>query len=205
MADPKLIPKRTREQIVELIEFVETLPQEYRMATFEAIVGQVPMVSQPSGERQELTVPARSNERSEEAAVPRAADSPINPALKGFLARYGLDYNIVEAIAMQDGDNLVFYRNPEIKPKARATIEWSLLLALKRGITLGDFSVSKNEIREVCKENHCYDDGNFSKILREAKGLFSGPFSDSDTRRRLTPDGERELIITLKKLAGVAS
>jgi len=102
---------------------------------------------------------------------------------------------------MFDGADFVYFRPPEIRPKARATAEWALLLALKRAVTDGEFSVSKSEIRDVCKEHQCYDDGNFAKTLREAKNYFSNPFSDNETRRRITPDGERELVSVLKKLA----
>ncbi|HEV2738803.1 MAG TPA: hypothetical protein VGU66_09510 [Candidatus Elarobacter sp.] len=199
------LSQELKSYVGEAIEFAETLPDRYRIATYEALVRDL-MTNGPQANV--VGAPAQAS-GSIPVATQRAvvhtehsAEKSRNPALKGFFMRYGLDDGIVEELAMVDAGELTFFRHPPIKPKARATTDWALLLAFRHGIIDGEFSVSKAEIRDTCKAEQCYDDGNFATTLREMKGLFSNSFTDNETRRRLTPDGERELVQVLKKLAG---
>jgi hypothetical protein len=191
LASEDFIASSDRELIRAIIEYTETLPEPYRERVFGFLIGRHPSRSATIGD------PGIASSKTQELSEFRW---PVTPALRGFFARTGLSQQAIGQIAMDDNGNLEYFRFPSIKPKSRATIDWALLLSLQRGIMEGDFSVTKAELREKCKEQHCYDQANFSAILRDAARYFSGPFIDDATRRRITPDGERELVSLIERL-----
>lgn len=180
--------------IVQLIELVEDLPADYRSSTYSALLSQL------------IAAPSDSEGRARDvvlASAPEAERSDgfvVNGAVRGFFARTGLNEDQLRAFVIMSGDEIHFAKEPTIVPKSRATVDWAILLALANGLTKGEFSVTRREIRRKADEVGCYDVKNFATTLRESERFFNGAFNDEATKRFLSPAGETRLVNLMRRL-----
>lgn len=191
-----------RAEVIEVINFVNELPEEFRLITYESLLKEIISRNSLSADVTiAKSIAANNQDLGEQGAG--AVDFPVKltPTLRGFLGRTKFNLAKLQKIAMIEDGQMVYFRTPAIKPKSRATLEWALLIAFKNGVSGGEFAVSKQLIRETCKLYNCYDDSNFSAIVRDVSSVFSGSLDDTNAKRVLTPDGERSLVDLVDRLA----
>jgi hypothetical protein len=174
----------------EIVALSESVPDKYREATYVTLL-QHALESHNESTGRTAAAVAESGQQ----------DFVANGAVRSFFSRTGLTEEELRGFVIQSDGAIHFVKEPTIVPKARATVEWAILLALANGLTRGEFSVTRREIRRKADEVGCYDSKNFTSTLRESEKYFNGAFVDEDAKRFLAPAGEAQLAQIVRRLS----
>ncbi len=140
----------------------------------------------------------------EEAAKTQADVSLADLHVKArkFLEKY--------TVTIAEINNLFFKEGAEIKPlyedlkttrMSEAQIRITLLHALHRALSDGEFTAEVESVRGECRDRKALDAPNFAAIYKNNRSLFDFEKYDKDTKvLRLSEDGRKELAQLIKEL-----
>jgi len=168
---------RLKSQIESLIHFVQNLPEEFRVPTYETLLKML----------LERTIVTTSVGREE---VKEAFKIPID--VKAFFEQYDISENVLNELFLIEGKEIrPIYQLKTIK-KAEAQIQIALLTALENALksTPSKFHFNKEDVRERCKEMGCYDPANFMRNFKNNAKLFKDLDEESV---ELSPKGKERL------------
>ena len=126
---------------------------------------------------------------------------PIPAVLRAFMQRTGVTEDELNSIMLHDNGDIHFIHEPITANASQGQIDWSLLLALKKAVLSGEFSVDPEDVRSICKEKGYYKQDHFIGYFKKNSGLFKGPMVPQGDPQSLTPDGQNTLAKLIKTLA----
>jgi hypothetical protein len=181
-----------KEKIKAIVDFVETLPEPYRLKSFDALLA----AAQPAA------TAARPPPEPATPAADERGEFVIPAKVRAFLARNKLSDKDLHNMAIHDGAEIHFIHEPRGVPNATAQIQWSLLLALKAALQGGDFAVDPEAVRSICVAKGVYDAGNFVSTFKKPGNAryFQQPPKPQGEAVKLSQAGEEKLAELLRRL-----
>lgn len=174
--------------IEEILAFVNTLPEEYRTATYEVLLTQRLLGSQ--------AIPAGVSEEEKKAEESWNIIIPIQ--VKAFLKRHELSEDVLKRLFLANESEIA--RTYEITTTRRATaqVQIACLTALEHALRDGVYWFSVEEIRRRVQDQKCYDKINFSTIFKTNEKLWKS--LDDLERVELSSDGLAQLAKIIKEI-----
>jgi hypothetical protein len=186
----------TPEELKKIVEFANSVPEEYRQKCFELLLSDALNSKQPSP-----TVSATINPNAAVSASQKALKPFILPIdVKAFLSQYGLDESILWNFFIIENDDIRPIYTLQATKKATVEIQHALMLTLENALMKGQFQTDYEVLRNRCIENKCYDASNFTKNIQNNSKLFKSILNDQPLL--LSPDGKSELAELLEQLKG---
>ena len=168
---------RLKSQIESLIHFVQNLPEEFRVPTYETLLKML----------LERTIVTTSLGKEK---VKEAFKIPID--VKAFFEQYDVPENVLNELFLIEGKEIRPIYKLKTAKKAEAQIQIALLTALENALksTPSKFHFNKEDVRKRCKEMGYYDSANFMKNFKNNAKLFK----DLDEENvELSPEGKERL------------
>lgn len=204
-----------RNKVKELAEIAALVPENLQATCFEVLLKDYLASasggpSPPAGEKALTAVAAASAEievpeKTLEEAAKTQADvtlADLHVKARKFLEKYG--------VAIAEINNLFFKEGAEIKPlyedlkttrMSEAQIRVTLLQALHRALSDGEFTAQVDNVRGECRDRKALDGANFAANYKNNSSLFDFQKYDKDTKvLRLSEDGRKELAQLIKEL-----
>jgi len=149
-----------KSQIDSLIHFVENLPEEFRIPTYEILLKML----------LEKTMAITSPSKEEE--VKEILKIPID--VKAFFEQYDIPESVLSKLFLIEGEEIRPIYKLETTKKAEAQIQLALLMALENALksTPSKFQFNIEDVRERCKEMGYYDPANFMRNFKNNAKLF---------------------------------
>ncbi|MCW3983800.1 MAG: hypothetical protein NWE96_07370 [Candidatus Bathyarchaeota archaeon] len=182
--------EKFRKPIEEIINFTNTLDEEYREKCFEILF------TRYLSNHHEIESPPAVLENK---CIPQLREYP--PELKAFIKQHGITEEIINKLFLREsGEIHPIYKITE-KKRATAQIQVALLTAFENALVTpnGAFEFSMKNARERCVDYNVYDGNDFIFNFKKCAGLFSNV--DAEVVK-LTPIGKDELanlIATISK------
>jgi len=199
-----------KSEIKEIADIAASVPEQFRDKCFELLLQQLLKSNPTPG----LHPQSRSETATKESSPPGADvgprkdagasnSIPVKAQLRVFMQRTGVTMEELQAIALVDGDDVHFIREPAHGTVAKGQMEWALLLSLKHAITENELSADPEDVRSICQEKGFYDKGNFAAIFKRQPyaRYFRQPLQPQGPRQALTNDGQTALGELIKALA----
>ncbi len=184
--------KEKIQQIIEdILEIVNTIPEEYRVSTYELLL----KIALGEGGLQPLRT------RSEPEILEFELIIPSN--VKAFLKAHNLAEDVIENLFYtQDGKAIPIYdKYIDTSKKRSAQLHFSLLKALENALLDGKFVFSAEDIRSKTIDMKCYDENNFSGMW----AYHSEQFKDTSdkTKIELSHTGKENLANLIKSILNI--
>jgi len=201
-----------KDKVSEFAEIAKTLPDNLQVVCFELLLRshlergheQPPKEHSPSADVNKtvqadnaIDIPAAVTSKQQDFKL-----SDLHVKAKHFLNKYNL--------AIEQINNLFFKENEEVKPifddlkttkTSESQIRVTLLIALRKAMTTGDFVADAAAVKEECGERKCYDVKNFGNNFNNNKSLFDFQEFTKDTLSiRLAEPGKALLAGVIKDL-----
>ncbi len=172
--------------IKEVLDFVVTLPEEYRISTYEVLLTQRLLGSQ--------AIPAGMSEEEKVAEESWNITVPID--VKAFLKTHKISKDVLKKLFLANESGIARIYEIVTTKKATAQIQITCLTALEHALRDGVFRFSIEGIRQRVQDLKCYNSTNFMSTFRNHKRLFKS--LDEPERVELSADGKSKLakIIT---------
>ncbi|HTV91979.1 MAG TPA: hypothetical protein VMG98_04605 [Verrucomicrobiae bacterium] len=120
--------------------------------------------------------------------------------LRAFIARTGIEVNLVYELVDVDRNPPELRQYPKAQTKSQGQIQMALLSALLSLLSGGGLEVDASAVRETCRSLGYYDEANFAANFKKHSGLFTGPVKMGQPARRLSLEGERQLAQLVRDL-----
>ena len=183
----------TAEELKKIVELANTVPEEYRQKCFELLLSySLRSVTSPrEGLSGAVNKPALSQEKTQKKFI-----LPID--VKAFLSQYGLNESVLWKYFLVEGSEIRPIYHLKATQKARAQIQYALMIALETAISTGQFVVDAEKLRTRCQYQNCYDSANFMKNIKDKAELFKSIANDQPMP--LSPVGKSELADLIEQL-----
>ncbi len=185
--------KITSEELKEIVEIANSVPEEYRQKCFELLLAQALQALPPAPSNMAAAIPPPP-------FVPPSKPFVLPIDVKAFLTQYGLDESLLWKFFLVEGSEIRPIYQLQTTKKAVAEIQHALMKSLETAISSGQFQVDIESLRTHCQDQKCYDRANFLKNLRDKASLFRA--IESDQPLSLSPEGKSELADLLEQLKG---
>ena len=186
----------TAEQLKQIIELTNLVPQEYRAKCFELLLTHTLHTLTSIGAGSEPINKPSATSTSTSAATTKPFVLPID--VKAFLSQYKLDETKLWKLFLVDGANVRPIYHLKTTKKATIQIHYALLLALENSLLKGEFQVDIENLRTKCVDQKSYDKINFMTNLKYKQKLFKSV--DKEQPLVLSPDGKSELADLIEEL-----
>ena len=186
----------TKEELQEIIDLVEQLPEKYREKSFELILLEK---LRPSGKSPalETEVSETKDKEQELARVKKSFIVPID--VRALLSQYTMKEDVIwKVFLIEDEEVRPIYKLDETS-KAKAQTKLALLMSLENALIGGKFEVTIEALRERCRDHKVYDLPNFSANIKNNAKLFKK--SDEVESLELSPNGKAELAEVLEEFS----
>ena len=171
-----------REAIKEILELVASVPEEYRMKTYEILLTQYLI-----GEE----IARSSVDHVDLVGEPVEGEEYIAPIdVRAFLTQYGIDESILRNLFLIDKSGIRSIYKISTTVKSQAQIQVACLTALENALTSGRFCFSVEDVRQRLRDFKSYDKINFSTNFKNNEGLFKKLGEDEV---ELSSEGKSEL------------
>lgn len=196
---------RLKIELKEIAEIAAKVPEPFREKTYtvllEHLVAELAPLSRKSPPDQP---PGQGLDQVQPLAAETAAKIKLPSSVRVWMTKTGVTAEEIASVITVEDDEVHFIREPSAKGIAQGQIEWSLLLALKQGLTGNTLSVDPEAVRSISQEKGYYSSANFSKYFRTPKNaqLFKGVLEPQGEPRSLTSEGQIALGKLIKALAG---
>jgi hypothetical protein len=205
---------KLKEKVEEFAEIAKSLPQNLQVICFDLLLRNHLEGGKRPAETKSPTPETPTGPIGPPAAIP-AAPAPnagvkqqdLTNADLHLKARKFLDKH---ALSISQLNNLFFKEDGQLKPlyedlkttrMSESQIRVTLLLALRRGLTDGEFETDVESVRDQCNQRKCYDSNNFSANYNNNKTLFDFKKFTKDTKSvRLSEVGRKELADIIQEL-----
>lgn len=204
-----------RDRVKELAEIAALVPENLQATCFEVLLkeflasasgNQSPPAKEKAGA---ATIATSAESEALEESLLEAAKTQVDVTLadlhvkaRKFLEKYG--------VTIAEINNLFFKEGAEIKPlyedlkttrMSEAQIRVTLLQALHRALSDGEFTALVDTVRGECRDRKALDVTNFAANYKNNSSLFDFQKYDKDTKvLRLSEDGRKELAQLIKEL-----
>ncbi len=193
-------------EIEEIVEVIKSVPEPLQARAFELLL-QDAIERHTSKQREH-----RDTEKDREIKPDREVKPKPKPngdldpdklpmRFKAFMTRTKVTAPQIAKLFHIEGDQFIPIWTVKGTQVSKAQIQLALLQSLHRGVTSGEFSFDREDVRTDCEAKKCYDAGNFKANFRNNAKLFSG--LDKDGLVSLTDDGMNELAALITRLAGL--
>lgn len=188
--------EKIRQEIKEIIDIASSVPETFQEKCFEVLLNNL-LVEElnPKQGVQSNSVLFPAQKQSSENKIPTPA------ALRAFMQRTGITEDELNSVMLHDNGEIHFIHEPITTNASQGQIEWSLLLALKKAVLHGEFSVDPEDVRSMCKEKGCYKQDHFIGYFKTNSGLFKGSMVPQGSPQSLTPEGQNTLAKLIRTLA----
>lgn len=193
-------------EIQEIIELVKTVPELLQVRTLELLLqdalnraeGTKPKKGRVSESEDDLTPATKQHAKGRASTGLDVATLPMR--VKAFMKKHEVTGQQVEKLFhIEDGQYMPIWSLKATK-FSKAQVQIALLQSLQRGLTSGEFSFDRNEVKTGCKERGSYSEGNFKANFQNNRKYFSG--LDKDGFVSLTDEGMKALAKTVTDLTG---
>lgn len=192
-----------KQDIADVFELVKTLPDTLQLRCMELLltdclsrhpVGKalpkVGAVAEPAGD----TPP--SPEDDEEELQPK----DVHLKVRKFLEQQQLDMSHINQLFYKEGNAVKpLYDDLRTTKIAESQIRIALLQALEQSIQNGDFTFSRETVRQECQTRKCYDGANFAANFKQKSALFEEHGKETP-EVRLSENGKKELANLIRAL-----
>lgn len=188
--------KKIKQEVKEITDIASSVPEAFQEKCFEILLNRLLM--------EELTPEQDAQDNSgyiPEQKRELAHKIPTPVTLRAFMKRTGVTEDELNSIMLHENGEIQFIHEPTTSNASQGQIEWSLLLALKKAVLSGEFSVDPEDVRSICKEKGYYKQDHFIGYFKKNSGLFKGPMVPQGDPQTLTPDGQNTLAKLIKSLA----
>jgi hypothetical protein len=181
-----------KEKVKELIKFVDTLPEPYRMTTYDTLLGlYLSSFQNPDA------IMAAPGQRENDTGVKKEYKFSFD--VRAFMDQYEISEEKIRDIFFLDESGISPKYNLNMKKKATYQIDIALLIALENALsTTLKLEFDMEEVRKRCIENKCYDLSHFTGNFQKWKNLFKD-LSNSE-HIELSPAGKQQLSEVIRKL-----
>lgn len=204
-----------REKVKELADIAALVPEHLQATCFEVLLKDY-LVSVSGGTSR------RSKENAEASAAAPAAGAEAPEKTLEEAAKSQADVTLADlhvkarkffdkyTVSIAEINNLFYKEGTEIKPlyedlkttrMSEAQIRVTLLQALHRALSDGDFTAEVESVRTECRDRKALDAANFAANYKNNASLFDFNKYDKETKvLRLSEDGRKELAQLIKEL-----
>ncbi len=180
------------EQLKQIVELANGVPQEYRQKCFELLLAHALHGTPPP----ESLAPPKSHITSASTGSTKAFVLPID--VKAFLSQYSIDEAKLWKLLLVDGSEVRPVYQLKTTKKAKVQMHFALLMALENAITSGQFQVEIENLRTRCVDQKAYDSINFMTTLKNNQKFFKSV--DKEQPLVLSPAGKSELADLIEEL-----
>lgn len=181
------------EQLKQIVELANSVPQEFREKCFELLLAHSLKMVQPV----EPLVAPKQIAPSQQTPPHKPFVIPID--VKALLSQYSLDETRLWKLFLVDGSELRPLYKLNTTKRAKAQLQFALLMALENALMTGQFQVEIENLRTRCVDQKCYDKINFMNNLNYNKKYFKSV--EKDQPLVLSPDGKAELADLIESLS----
>ncbi len=203
--------EEVKKAIVEIGEFVKSLPASVQEKAFEMLLNYE--LGVPKSRSKQTDAKVEDAERTggtggAEAAVQNRGGEDLVAKDLHLRAKKFLDK---QGLSLDDLNELFYKEGTEIKPlfedlkttkASESQIRLSLLSALQNAIQNGGFVFNGEDVRQQCQLRKTYDNTNFKANFRNNKRLFDkfDSYDKENPNIRLNEEGRNELAKLIKEL-----
>jgi hypothetical protein len=188
-------------EIQEIIELVKTVPEALQLRTLELLLQDAldkVGVRKPKPER-ETGKEIEDEPIKKSGAALNMGKLPMR--VKAFMKKHAVtDKQLDELFHIEGGQYEPIWTLGTTK-FAKAQVHIALLQSLRRGLTSGEFSFDREEVKTACKERGSYNETNFNANFKNNNKYFSG--LDKEGLVSLTDGGMTALATLVTELAGI--
>ena len=177
--------EKVQEIIKEILGFVETIPEEYRLVTYEVLL-----------KVRLLGPPGKEGRKGEEEPL---WDITIHMNVRAFLKANSISEDVLKKLFIANESTIAKIYTIKTTKKAAAQIQIACLTALEHALRDGIFTFGIEEIRQRVKDENCYDGSNFKPTFRGHKNLFKS--LDDPTHIELSQEGMTELAKVIGEMS----
>ncbi len=193
-------------EIQEIIELVKTVPESLQLRTLELLLlntlnrveGKKPKKERESDTEDDETPATKQPGKRGAATGLEAATLPMR--VKAFMKKHEVTADQLEKLFHIEGKQYEPIWSVKATKFSKAQVQIALLQSLQRGLTSGEFSFDREEVRTQCKEKDSYDNTNFKANFQNSRKYFSG--LDREGLVSLTDEGMKALATLVTQLAG---
>jgi hypothetical protein len=173
--------EKIRETLNEVTEIANKCPEKFQLKCFEILLDAV----------------VKAEFSTATTTVSTAAKSTkIEPA---FFTQYKISAAEQERIFHFDGKSYsIIVKDLKEKTTAGKQIKLALLLGVKSSLETDKYTISKEELVDICKQYSAYDQSNFAAHIKKQKNLF---ISKDKNTWILTVPGQDKAAEVIKELA----
>jgi hypothetical protein len=182
----------SRDELVQIAELAETLPEAYREKAFELLLTHSLRSHEPIQPLPEGLLPTPRAERHIESQA-----LPID--VKAFFNQHHLDLGWLEKLFHIEGTEVRPIYSLQDTTKVKAEIHLALLLAIESAIHNGQFAVDLANLRKRCQEQKCYDMANFMRHIRNNAAMFKN--IEPGQPLELSVEGKKQLAELIQRMA----
>lgn len=220
-----------KEDIKEIIEIVALVPESLKVMCFEMLLkdalakrhaskaGSEPATVSPTPEpklpKTTATTTEAAGTESDSTSVPAPGVQPkvgggsditssdLHMKTKKFMEKGGLTLEHINNVFYKEGGKFeLLVTDFGATNMAEGQIRIASMQALQHALVDGEFKTTVNAVREECKLRKCYDQSNFTAIIKKSADTFDfGEWSKDVTELRLSEEGKKALAEVVKKLS----
>ncbi len=179
--------KNVEEAIKKTLKIVKTVPDEFRLTTYELVL---PMF---------LGVKSPSQDIQTNLATTSTLKIPTDVLV--FLKTHSIPEDKIDSLYMSDSEGVVhpiYKLSTDGKEMAPFQIHVSLLMALDKAMSGEGFKISQKDVREKVKSLKIHDSAHFLDNFRSRVELYTKVEKDTDLE--LNDKGKDELATIIKGL-----
>jgi hypothetical protein len=189
--------ERLKSELSQIVDLVESLPEQYRERSFELLVSRLLSDIGPEEGHEE-----RHDEPTKEPEVDRSKKLSLPAKVRTFMSRHSITEDQLKTLLLIENGEVHFIREPEGTRVATGQIQWSLLLALRAALLGGDLAVDPEAVRSVTIDKGLYDKSNFAGNFRKTgnAALFQQIPEPQGPVVKLSSAGEKKLADLITSL-----
>jgi len=193
-----------KNEIKEITEIALSVPEPFRDRCFETLLTELLRGNRSNSTATEVAQSTLEPAVAEPKAKSNNGAFPLTATLRVFMKRTGVTQAQLEEVVMVEDGDVHFVKEPNHTTLSQGQFEWSLLLALKNGITKNSLSADPEDVRSICQEKAFYDKKNFAANFKNPRfvAAFKTVLEPQGEAQPLTSDGQDALGSLIKKLAG---
>lgn len=197
--------------IKEIVDVVSGVPEKFQDRCFDVLLASLlaEVEVEPDSSPKVSDTSTKGITSINDKSVVGSEKIPLNAALNVFMRKRKVSLEQLGELLYVETNaegkiKVHFIHTPDhTTPNATAQIYWSLLYGLKANIESGgDFLVDPEGVREVCKDEGCYDAGNFAKNFKRYETYFKAVPKPNGPPQSLSDEGQSALADFILRLVG---
>lgn len=161
------------QKLKKIVDFVESLPEQYRMKSFEFLLNRIEknLVVEDRLIKNDLK---NKTSIANEKAIHQTKET-ISIELKAFLQQFTIDEQKLSKLFFISAKHIApIYKLPK-GDQSKSQVRLTLLTALENSILPESrlkFSCEVEDIRKRCREQNCYNSDHFTRYFKDNEVMF---------------------------------